>query len=152
MTRHENEDTLLELALGLLNAADENRVRRHLQECSECRQCLADVERSLQLIKEAGPEVSADIPVLPPRVLPLPLLPQRVLPTPSLPTLATGRYAWLRVAAMLAVGFGLGILVSESSRPPSVTVVRQQIVPKAPDLPAVEFVACDGDDLSFISR
>jgi predicted anti-sigma-YlaC factor YlaD len=132
MMTHESEDTLLELALGLMNAASENRVRTHLQECPACRVLFNDVERTLSHIKNVTPDVSAGIP--------------------PLPSLMHNRYSWLRVAAMLAVGFGLGFVTSESLRSPPITIVRQQIVPKPPELPEVGFVACDEVDLTVLFR
>ena len=128
MTRHVSEDILLKLALGLLTARSAARVRNHLKECSVCRRVMEDVDCSLGQIKDAAPDVTADIPVL--------------------PSLSHGRYNWLRVAAMLVVGFGLGLLASESTRPPSITVVRQQIVPKAPESSVHGLVLCDEVDVS----
>ncbi len=58
------------------------------------------------------------------------------------------RHGWLRVAAMLAIGFGLGFLASESLRPPVTTVVRQLILPAPPVGAAGGFVACDATDVS----
>jgi hypothetical protein len=128
MTRHISEDTLLELALGLSDARSERSVRKHLEECLKCRALLKDVEQTVNRIKDVTPVVAADLPVL--------------------PSLRHGRHAWLRVAAMLAIGFGLGFLASESLHSPSVVVVRQQLVSKPPELSTTGFVACDEVDLS----
>jgi len=128
MIQHVSEDTLIELTLGLLTAQSESSVRDHLEECPMCRDLSEDVERTLHHIKDVTPKVNADIPVL--------------------PSLRHDRYTWLRVAAMLAVGFGMGFLASESLRSPSITVVRQQIISRAPELPAAGFVTCEGVDLS----
>jgi hypothetical protein len=128
MKTHKNEDTLLELALGLLDVDSEKRVRTHLQKCPACLEEYSEIERSFRLIKEVTPKVSASIS--------------------TLPSLRYIPYSWLRVAAILAVGFGLGFITSESFRSPIVTTVRQQIDPKPPRLPEVRFVVCDGIDLS----
>ena len=127
MTQHVSEDTLLELALGLLDTLAESRVRHHLQGCPLCLGLSEDVEKTLHHIKDVAPKVNADIP-------PLPLF-------------RLNRYKWLRVAAMLAIGFGMGVLASESFRSPSIQIVQQQIISKPPELPAAEFVACEGVDL-----
>ena len=128
MTRHVSDDTLLKLALGLLDAQPEERARHHLEECARCRGLMQGVDRTLQHIKDVTPEVPADIPLL--------------------PSLGHNRFQWLRVAAMLAVGFGLGFFASESLRSPSVNVVRQEMVPSPPEWQPAGFVACDEIDLS----
>jgi len=132
MTRHVGEDTLLKLALGLLDAQADRRVRRHLEGCDTCRDLLDDMDRTLRHIKDVTPEVTADIP--------------------PLPSLGHDSYRWLRIAAMIAVGFGLGFLTSESLRSPTMNVVRQQMVPRPPEWPAVGFVACSEIDLSWSAR
>ena len=129
MTRHVSEDGLTKLALGLLSIQADQRVRRHLEGCSPCRVLLGDIERTLRQMQDVSPQVSADIPVL--------------------PFAKHSRYRWLRVAAMLAVGFGLGFLASESLRSPSPSVVRQQFVPRPPAQPAAGFVFCDEIDLTW---
>ena len=58
MTTHENEDRLLELALGLLDDRSEKRVRLHLQHCAACRELYDDVERTLRHLKNVSPVVN----------------------------------------------------------------------------------------------
>ena len=128
MTHHVSEDTLLKLALGLLTIRSESRARNHLRVCPGCCGLMENIDRSLRQIKDVSPEVTADIP--------------------PIPSSGYGRYKWLRVAAMLAVGFGLGYLAAESTRPPSIVVVRQQIVPTPPESPVAGFVVCDEVDVS----
>lgn len=128
MTRHVGEDTLLELALGLLDAQSESGVRDHLEGCPMCRRLLEDVEQTVRHLKDVTLDLAADLPIL--------------------PSHRHDRYTWLRVAAMLIVAFGLGFLASESLRSPTVNVVRQQIVPKPPELPTAGFVTCDEVDLA----
>lgn len=132
MTTHASEDTLLELALGLLNAESEREVRTHLQGCPACIVLLSDVERTLRQIKNVTPKATAGIP--------------------PLQTCKQNRSSWFRVAAMLAVGFGLGFVASESLRSPLITTVRQQVVPQPQALPEAGFVACDEGDLPRILR
>jgi anti-sigma factor RsiW len=128
MTRHVGEDMLLKLALGLLDVQADTRVHHHLEGCPTCRALLEDVERTLHQIKDVTPEVSADVPLL--------------------PSVKRNRLSWLRVAAMLAVGFGLGFLASESLRSPFMNVVPQQLVSKAPEWTGAGFVTCDEIDLT----
>jgi hypothetical protein len=132
MITHENEDTLLELALGLLDADSEKRVRAHMQTCAACLDMFNKIIDSFRLIKDVEPTISTRIS--------------------TLPSLRRNRYSWLRVAAMLAVGFGLGFVASESLRSPSITTVRQQIIPKPPEMPEVRFVVCDDIDLAQYFR
>ena len=126
MTRHVDEDTVLKLALGLLDLQEDRNVRDHLEGCPKCRTLQEDVDRTLRDIKDVAPQVTAEIPVLPS---------------------TKDRFTWARIAAMLAIGFGLGFVTSESLRPQSITVVRQKLVPTAPKWPADGFVACDDIDL-----
>jgi anti-sigma factor RsiW len=128
MIRHVSEDTLLKLVLDQLDTQAERRVRRHLDTCGRCRGTLEEMERTVELIKKVRPEVTRD--------------------TAPLRWVRRAHFGWLRVAAVLVVGFGLGILASESLRPPSVLVVGQQLLPRTPLLTEGVFVICDGIDLS----
>ena len=128
MIRHVNQDTVLKLALGLLEPPAEERVMDHLRRCTRCLGLREEAERTIRLIQDITPDVTARLPLHPSR---------RPI-----------RDSWLRVAAMLALGFALGFLASESLRSPAVTVVRQQIVPAPPVTAADGFVACDVVDVS----
>ncbi len=132
MTRHVSEDTMLKLVLGLLDPPAEGRVRHHLEGCTRCRGLREEMGRTIGLIQDITPEVRADIP--------------------AHPFPAQNPYKLLRVAAMLAVGFGLGFLASESLRSPVMTVVRQQLDPRPPAHAGAGFVACDAIDISWNSR
>ena len=127
MTRHVGRDTVLRLALGLLEPAGEQRVRNHLRECPTCLALKEEAERTLEVIADVTPAVDARLPSS-----------FSVLPV---------RSGWLRVAAMLAVGFALGVLASDSLRSPAVTVVHQQIIPAPPVSAADGFVVCDAIDV-----
>jgi len=128
MTQHVSQDTVLKLALGLLEPPAEQRVRDHLRECARCLGLMEAAERTIRVIEDITPDATALLPVAPSR-------------RPS-------RSGWLRVAAMLAVGFALGYFSSELLRSPAMTIVRQQIVPTPPVTPADGFVACDAIDVS----
>ncbi len=127
MTRHVNEDTMLKSALGLLGPQVDRNVRDHLEGCPTCRALQEDVDRTLRDFRDVAPHITAKIP--------------------GLPSLKGNRHLWIRIAAMLAIGFGLGYATSESLRPQSITVVRQHLIPTPPKWPADGFVACDDKDL-----
>lgn len=129
MTRHISEDRLLELSLGLLEAEPESGTRLHLEACTECRARMQEVDRFLREIRDAAPEVQGTAPLFPSRM--------------------RDQYRWLRVAAMLAVGFSLGFLASESMRSPATSIVRQQIIPSPPEWSTTRFVSCEEIDLSW---
>ncbi len=127
MTRHVSQETVLKLTLGLLQPPAEQRVRDHLRGCTKCHEHMEEAEETIRVIGGITPGITARPPVL--------------------PSLRPVRAGWFRVAAMLAVGFALGVLASESLRSPALTVVRQQIVPAPPVSPADGFVACDAIDV-----
>ena len=132
MKQHISQDTLLKLALETLEPPAELRVRSHLDGCSRCRNILEGIEASLGTIAGVKPVLPMDPPLLP-----------FARPVSSF---------WLRAAAILVVGFGLGFLASESRRTPPVAVVQQQLVPRSPDVPRAAFISCDEVDLSVRVR
>jgi hypothetical protein len=89
---------------------------------------MEEAERSIGLIEGLTPLLTANLPTLPFR--------------------RPDRYRWLRMAAMLALGFALGVLASESLRSPAMTIVPQQITLTSPARTANGFVACDVIDVS----
>jgi len=93
MTPHETLRQLLALsAAGLLDAADERRVRQHVRECAECAAALDDLAA-----------VSADLCRLPAPIAPADLLARTELRVAA----ELSAQAGLRHGAMLAVGAGL---------------------------------------------
>jgi anti-sigma factor RsiW len=158
MMRHPSQDTLLKLALGVLDPAQERRVRVHLQDCHTCRDTLEEIGASIRLIGELEPNVRANLPALPeipPLQAPPPEGPAGNLVKSragSLPPRFSDPFYWIRLAAMVAAGFGLGLLASENLRPPAVTVVPQQFVPRPPATGERGFVVCEGNDILSHSR
>ena len=93
MTTHETIRQLLALsAAGLLDAADERRVREHVRECAECAAALDELAA-----------VSADLCRLPAPIAPPDLLAR----TEARVAAELAAQAGLRQGAMLAVGAGL---------------------------------------------
>jgi predicted anti-sigma-YlaC factor YlaD len=93
MTTHETIRQLLALsAAGLLDAADERRVREHVHECAECSTALDDLAA-----------VSADLCRLPAPIAPPDLLAR----TEARVAAELAAQAGLRHGAILAVGAGL---------------------------------------------
>jgi hypothetical protein len=132
MTRHISRDTALKTALGMLSPQAEQKVRDHATECETCTGLIEDAERTIRVIENVYPNATA--------------------PLPPLPSRQVSRYNWLRLAAILLVGFGLGFLASESLRSPNLTVVRQQFVPAPPESAVADFVSCDAIDVSRSMR
>jgi predicted anti-sigma-YlaC factor YlaD len=93
MTTHANIRQLLALsAAGLLEAADERRVREHVHECAECAAALDELAA-----------VSADLSRLPAPIAPADLLAR----TEARVAAEQAAQAGLRHGALLAVGAGL---------------------------------------------
>jgi anti-sigma factor RsiW len=93
MTTHETIRQLLALsAAGLLDAADERRVREHVHECAECATALEDLSA-----------VSADLCRLPAPMAPADLMAR----TEARVAAELAAQAGLRHGAILAVGAGL---------------------------------------------
>ena len=93
MTTHETVRQLLALsAAGLLEAADERRVREHVHECAECAAALDELAA-----------VSADLSRLPAPIAPADLLAR----TEARVAAELAAHAGLRHGALLAVGAGL---------------------------------------------
>ena len=93
MTTHETIRQLLALsAAGLLDAADERRVREHVRECAQCAAALDDLAA-----------VSADLSRLPAPIAPPDLLAR----TEARVAAELAAQAGLRQGALLAVGAGL---------------------------------------------
>ncbi len=127
MTRHVSEETLLKMTLGLLDPKSELRVRHHLERCAACRDLRGEADRTVSLLQSVTPDLPAELPV--------PIVFRQT------------RQTWLRIAAMLLIGFGLGYLASESLRPSEIIVVPQQLLPRPPATRASGFVECEIIDL-----
>jgi len=123
MTPHVGNDGLLKYRMELLEEKEAREIRVHLQTCRKCRSLLERVEDDLRRIKGFDPAVEAVVPLL--------------------PAARRGRVqSFLRVAAILAVGFLLGAATSESLRAPLVDVVPQNLITRPPSTSAGQFTVC----------
>ena len=60
--------------------------------------------------------------------------------------------SWLRVAAVLVVGFLMGLFAGGLLQQRPVEVVQQYLVPQSPSLPADTPVSCEPIDLAMRTR
>ncbi len=123
MRKHVGNDELLRYQLDLLEKRKVQSIRTHLDECKRCASLLVTVEDDLRIIKGFDPAVEVVVP--------------------PLPVARPGRIrSFLRIAAILALGFLLGALTSESLRSPSVDVVPQHFVGRPPAMTVGQFTVC----------
>jgi hypothetical protein len=106
--RHPNENLLLAAALEMLPPEAEDKLRAHLADCSDCAERYQSVSREVALIGGIEPTVATML---------------YPLPRPRRPSAVS----WLRVAALLAVGFLAGFVSSRLLQPEPVRVVPHHL-------------------------
>lgn len=153
MNTHCNEDELLQFALGVLNGQPESRILEHVGSCALCSTRLNAIKKTLNALEKCDPQISVDIPVL--------SVARRPLGAPDAGKgHPGGKYAngfgsrelnrlglWIRFAAVLCVGIGIGYAAFGLLHPSEPTVLRQLVVPRAFDLNPDGFVVCGVDGL-----
>ncbi|MBM4169404.1 MAG: hypothetical protein FJ215_09635 [Ignavibacteria bacterium] len=123
MTRHVKNDELLKYQMDLLEEGKAKSIRQHLKRCRTCRSALDRAKADLHVIGGFNPEMEIIVP--------------------PLPTSSSSRVqSFLRVAAILAIGFLLGVLTSESLRSPAVEIVPQHFVGSPPATTVGQFTVC----------
>jgi len=133
MKRHPDHDTLLKYALQTLSAGEAGKIRKHVGACRGCRARVERLEREIGLLGSIRPQLSAAIPPLP----------RKSMPWPSV---------WLRAAAILVVGFLLGLSTAQFVQPRPVDVVEQYVVPQPPEATSGAAVSCAPIDLPTTLR
>ena len=133
MKTHPSQDSLLKHALGTLEGDEGRRVSRHLGVCAACRRKVAQLEGEIAVLAGVRPELEIAPPPLPRKAAPVVT-------------------SWLRVAAMLAVGFLMGLFAGRLLQERPVEVVQQYLVPQPPSLPADMPVSCEPIDLALRGR
>jgi hypothetical protein len=153
MNTHCTEDELLQFALGVLNGQAESRIRTHVVSCAQCATRLNVIKETLSALKECDPQISVDIPVLSVARGPMGA-PEAGNGHPlgkhinsSDPREFTRLGIWIRFAAVLCVGIGIGYASFGLFHPPQPTVFRQLVVPRASDHNPDGFAVCSVDGL-----
>ncbi len=124
---HPDDDRLLKLVLELLDADEEAQLKDHLSQCDSCRARLERMQSETEVIGSLEPEIER-------QAYPMP---QTARPT---------FVAWMKVAALLLVGFMAGYATSNSTRPTYVNVVPQQLKVKSPPEHVLLYASCESVD------
>ena len=128
---HIDPDTLTAYALDVLEDPVRDTVRGHLESCTECAGFIAAIRTETDRL------ASVRLPV--PPVSPPPLRVRRRVPRP-----------WMRIAAILVVGFLAGFLTAEALRKEHVTVVRQEFRPAAVPSSEAARASCQAVDIARV--
>jgi anti-sigma factor RsiW len=124
---HPDDDRLLKLVLELLDADEESQLRDHLSQCDSCRARLERMQSETEVIGSIEPEIDG-----------------QAYPMPQ--TTRPKFVAWMKVAALLLVGFMAGYATSNSTRPTHVNVVPQQLKVKSPPEHVMLYTSCESVD------
>jgi len=125
---HIDDDTLLKFVLETLDEPDNGTVRDHLSLCPICSGKRLELQREVRSLASVDFQVDA---VVPPR------LPQRSRRSMMI----------VRFAAVLAVGFVAGYIMSEVSAPQTTTTVGQQLRPAPVAAPITRPAPCSAIDI-----
>jgi anti-sigma factor RsiW len=124
---HPDDDRLLKLVLELLDADEEAQLEDHLAQCDSCRARLERMRSETEVIGSIEPDIDRQ---------------SYPMPRTARPTVV----AWMKVAALLLVGFMAGYATSNSMHPPYVNVVPQQLKIKSPPEHVMLYASCESVD------
>ncbi len=125
---HYNEDLLMKYALDLLDDNEESTIREHLTMCDQCRKQHESIKSHVELIGSIEPDIK-------PEIIPLPKKKLKIMEQ------------WIRVAAILIIGFFIGYLTANFAHPVKVHVVKQNLITKTILYPSESFRTCEKVDL-----
>ena len=125
---HIDNDTLLKFVLELLDDQENKRIQEHLSQCERCRATLENTQRQIDIIGSIDPEIDA-------LHYPLP----RAQHISFLPV--------LKAAALVLIGFVVGVGTANLHQPEQVNVVPQHIELSSPQSPAAAFTSCESLDI-----
>jgi anti-sigma factor RsiW len=120
---HPDEDTLLKLVLETLDEPAAGQAAEHLAACEPCRAIFDRFKAEAALLGSFDPPLEISAPPLPRAKI-------------------VSLKSFLRVAAILIIGFSAGFLAREWTRPQAVVVVEQSLVTHAPP-DSIAYAACD---------
>jgi len=129
---HYSEDILLQYTLELLDTQEVNKITEHLQTCAACADTLSAIAGDIASLKQI------DLSIDPPR---FPMPTRKNQNTPSL--------FW--AAALLIVGFALGLLARSSGSENRVTLYSQTSPHHAMESQIGESVICIGENLAVFT-
>ena len=125
---HLDIDTLLKFALELVEHQESQQIQEHLSQCDRCRAELDKIRYQTNIIGSVDPEID------PPRY-PLPKA-QRISFLPV-----------IKAAALVLLGFAVGVGTANLSQPEQVNVVPQRIELSSPQSSAAAFTSCESLDI-----
>ncbi|MBC8376629.1 MAG: zf-HC2 domain-containing protein [FCB group bacterium] len=129
-TRHIDEDKLLKYVLETLEPAEDTEVERHLRECQACSDEITSMMADIASIKAL--EVSVE--------------------TPPIPFPSTYSRDWrmvLGAAALIIVGFGLGVLTRSVSNNRDITLYSMAAPHQTITTQSGNHSTCISDNLSI---
>ncbi len=124
---HPEEDTLLQYVLETLDRSDAIETRTHLDNCSTCR----DIEERLR----------SDVQDL--AELPIPV----EIPSVPYPARVRKSVPLLQAAALLLIGFALGVFSSRLSQPDRIAWLAAGTEPGLPVITAADQGICESENL-----
>ncbi len=119
---HPTEDKLLGYAIGTLNPQERREIEDHLATCAECRDRETEIARDIELLAGIRVGTTREYPPMPVR--------ERI-----------ALRQWMRLAAVLVLGFAGGAIASAWWRPDTVVVVpmpqieNTRVMPGSPVVP-----------------
>lgn len=131
--KHLNEDTLLKLALDLLEGEEKAQALSHLTECGNCREAFAKLKSEAGRLGDFEPE-----------------LPEARYPLPR--TKSAGKLWLLRAAALLLIGFAGGVGVSNYFQEDCVNVFPYSAQMRNPVMAEDGLVICESEALEVTIR
>lgn len=124
---HLHEDQILKYMLDTLDSVENKSVKNHLENCKKCTSLLHNIKSDFEIIDSYNPHVEYDN-----------FLPQRNKIEVN---------NWLKVAAVLVLGFLTGYLTSNYTKPDQVTVVAQTLIPQSPQIDSSDYIVCPNIDI-----
>lgn len=125
--KHFDEETILKFALGIPENEETWVIKNHISECELCSSKLDNIKDELKTIGSFDPKISN----------------KHFLPAIKENEL----YIWMKIAAVLILGFLGGYFTSDYLQPVQVNVVAQKIIPKVPPSDSTDFIYCPDIDI-----
>jgi len=125
--KHPTEDILLASVLETLEPDEEATLQEHIAQCETCRLQMNQLEQETDLIGSLEPEMTRTFYPLPARR-------------------STARFTWVKVAALVTVGFLAGYGAAHSFESGRDDILEPYLDARAPDSSLTLFTACESVD------